>query len=58
MFGRMGCMGNEHTIKKQVVAREGRRKAGAAVTFAWGKGAALNKTWARAQGGCVIACSN
>ena len=43
MLGSMGCMGNEHAVGKQVVARGGRRKAGAAVTFAWGKGVALNR---------------
>ena len=41
----MGCVGNEHVARQQVVARGGRKKAGAAVTFAWGKGVALNRSW-------------
>ena len=34
-LGSMGCMGNEHAVGKKVVARRGKRKAGAAVTIIW-----------------------
>ena len=34
-LGSMGCMGNEHAVGKKVVARGGKRKAGATVTVLW-----------------------